>query len=138
MLIDKRLYELYYKHKWLNAFLNSTLYTLFLELVARTGLGDGLMDLTVYDVENTLIVDLSGITFQFGKFNNREIGSIYFECGFNSVINIRNQHPNPIPDRKVLDDIVFDAIGSTEDEPKEVYWSVCEPVQRRLEKARSV
>ncbi|MGC9093199.1 MAG: three-Cys-motif partner protein TcmP [Bacteroidota bacterium] len=29
---------------------------------------------------------------------------------------------NPLPDRKALDDIVFDALGLTEQERKEVYW----------------
>jgi hypothetical protein len=46
--------------------------------------------------------------------------------------------PNPLPDRKVLDDIVFDALELTEDERKEVYWAVCELVKNRLEKAKSL
>ncbi len=40
--------------------------------------------------------------------------------------------------RKALDDIVFDILGLTEDERKEIYWAVCELVKNRLEKARSV
>jgi len=48
------------------------------------------------------------------------------------------QEPNPLPDRKALDDIVFDALGLTEEERKEVYWAVAELVKNRLEKARSV
>jgi len=28
------------------------------------------------------------------------------------------QQPNPLPDRKALDDIVFDALGLTEDEAR--------------------
>ena len=51
---------------------------------------------------------------------------------------IREQEPNPLPDRKALDDIIFDAIGLTEEERKEVYWSVAELVKTRLEKAKSV
>lgn len=45
---------------------------------------------------------------------------------------------NPLPDRKALDDIVFDALELTEDERKEVYWAVCELVKNRLEKAKSL
>jgi len=41
-------------------------------------------------------------------------------------------------DRKGLDDIVFDILGLTQEERKEVYWAVCELVKNRLEKARSV
>jgi len=48
------------------------------------------------------------------------------------------QKPNFLPDRKALDDIVFDILGLTEDERNEVYWSVCELVNNRLDKARSV
>jgi hypothetical protein len=43
-----------------------------------------------------------------------------------------------LPDRKELDDIVFDALGLSEDERKEVYWSVAELVKARLDKAESV
>ncbi len=40
---------------------------------------------------------------------------------------------SPLPDRKRLDDIVFDAIGLTAAERKEIYWSVCELVKNRLD-----
>jgi len=50
----------------------------------------------------------------------------------------REQKPNLLPDRKAFDDIVFDILGLTEDERNEVYWTVCELVKHRLEKARSV
>ena len=51
---------------------------------------------------------------------------------------IRSQKPNPLPDRKALDDIVFDILGLTQEERNEFYWAVCELVKNRLEKARSV
>lgn len=50
----------------------------------------------------------------------------------------RDQKPNPLPDRKALDDIVFDLLGLTEDERDEVYWAVCELVANRLNKAKSL
>jgi len=43
-----------------------------------------------------------------------------------------------LSDRKALDDVVFDALGLTEDERKEVYWAVAELVKNKLEKAKSV
>jgi hypothetical protein len=52
--------------------------------------------------------------------------------------SILEEKLNPLPDRKVLDDIVFDILGFTEDERNEVYWAVCELLKNRLEKARSV
>lgn len=48
------------------------------------------------------------------------------------------QIPNLLPDRKSLDDIVFDAIGLTQEERDEVYRAVCQLVKNRLERARSV
>ncbi|MCX7944137.1 MAG: hypothetical protein N2746_06475 [Deltaproteobacteria bacterium] len=53
------------------------------------------------------------------------------------VLKIK-QKPNLLFDRKVLDDIVFDALGLTEEERNEVYWAVAELVKNRLGKARSV
>lgn len=60
------------------------------------------------------------------------------ELSINPSLPIREQKPNPLPDRKALDDIVFDIRSLTEDERNEVYRAVCELVKNRLEKARSV
>lgn len=70
----------------------------------------------------------------------RPVGSIFTECGIDpeSDIPIAQQEPNPLPDRKALDDIVFDALGLTEEERKEVYRAVCQLVWERISKARSV
>lgn len=64
--------------------------------------------------------------------------SIFTELGFDPNKPIREQGPNPLPDRKTLDDIVFDALELIEEERKEIYWAVAELVQNRLEKARSI
>ena len=48
------------------------------------------------------------------------------------------QKPNSSPDRNTLDIIVFDSPGLIEDKWNEVYWTVCELVKNRLEKAMSV
>ncbi len=61
-----------------------------------------------------------------------------FELGINSNRPIREQKPNPLPDRKALDDIVFDILGLTQEERDEVYRSVCELVKNRLEGAGGV
>ncbi len=58
--------------------------------------------------------------------------------GIKPAIPISKQKPNPLPDCKALDDIVFDVFGLTEDERNEVYWSVCELVANRLNKAKSL
>jgi len=63
---------------------------------------------------------------------------IFEEVGIEPKQPIRSQQPNPLPDRKALDDVVFDILGLTQEERDEVYWAVCELVRKRLEKAKSV
>ena len=67
----------------------------------------------------------------------RIVGSVFKEIGLDKYYSIRKQEPNPLPDRKALDDVIFDALGLSLAERKEVYWAVCELVQNRLNKAKS-
>jgi len=119
---------------------------LFLELLGRNMIGaiTGLK-LQVYEIANLNI--LSPLIFEnkknsieknINKISIRDIKNIFIEIGFDPDKPIREQVSNPLPDRKELDDIVFDIIGLTEDERKEVYWAVAELVQNRLKKAKSV
>jgi hypothetical protein len=73
-------------------------------------------------------------------FLRRQTKDIFTECGIDpeSEILIADQEPNPIPDRKALDDIVFDVLNLTEEERKDVYRAVCQLVWERISKARSV
>jgi len=143
-LIDARLYDIYLKDKEnINSIifsLNSSLTPLFVELNARANLGEGALDFKVYEASEILLLILK----EFKTNNNiksllhREINSIFQELGFDQMKPIREQEPNPLSDRKALDDIVFDALGLTEEEKKEVYWATAELVKNRLDKARSV
>lgn len=74
----------------------------------------------------------------YQEIPSRKALTIYQELNINPHQPIRSQKPNPLPDRKELDDIIFDILGLTKEERKEVYWAVCELVKNRLEKARSV
>jgi hypothetical protein len=82
--------------------------------------------------------DLNDFLLAISRMASRSIQAIFTELGFDPSKPIREQEPNPLPDRKVLDDIIFDALGLTEEERKEVYWAVGELVNNRLEKAKSV
>lgn len=81
---DKRLYELNTQHRKLKYFLNSTLYAFFVECECRVNLGDGLIDLTVYEVENIPTVDIELINSysdkilkpNYDKISAREIKPI--------------------------------------------------------------
>jgi len=123
------------------AFLNTTITALFVNIMGTRNLGQGGLKFETKDAKNLEIfydpglIKVNNLIIQLGR---RLSKSIYEECGFDKSQSLRSQEPNPLPDRKALDDIVFDAIGLTGDERKEVYWATCELVQRRLEKARSV
>ncbi len=128
--------------------LNSTLTAFFVEVLGRKGLGGGAVRLLVEDLRRAEIIVAPSllqkkqrskieelIDSELGK---RRINSVFEELRINPTRPIREQTPNPLPDRKALHDIVFDILGLTQEERNEVYWAVCELVKNRLEKARSV
>jgi len=92
----------------------------------------------VYEVNNLLALAPALMKTSRLLLEKRDLKSIFEELGMNPARPIREQKPNPLPDRKALDDIVFNILGLTEDERTEVYWAVCDLVKNRLEKARSV
>lgn len=140
---DARLYDIYCSEELLPT-LNSAYCLLWIELQARGyGGGGGPVDVKVYEVNEMLIpspefVDSKEVYEHIFTSNSSERLSIFTELGFDPSKPIREQEPNPLPDRKAIDDVVFDALGLTEDERREVYYAVAELVQARLEKARSV
>jgi len=119
--------------------LNCTIYMLFRELKGFHGMGEGVLKLPVKDVKEIYFIDC-----EFSKLSkillNRNQNSIFEECGINpdSNILISNQEPHPLPDRKELDDVVFDALDLSENERKDVYRAVCQLVWDRISKAKSV
>ena len=122
------------------AFLNSTYISLFLETLGNKSLGQGVLDFFMADFLNLrvpVILD-EALLNPFKDFKKRPLRSIFEEIGINPTRPIREQSPTPLPDLKALDDVVFDILGLTQNERNEVYWSVCELVKNRLEKAKSV
>ncbi len=132
--------------QYLCLMLNSTLTWFFVEVLGRKGLGGGAIRLVKIDLVNLPVLNFTALRNQkaedifskFKKFIERQVFSVFTELGFDPTKSIREQEPNPLPDRKALDDIVFDALGLTEEERKEVYFAVAELVKVRLEKAKSV
>ncbi|MDZ7717838.1 MAG: hypothetical protein U5K72_03325 [Balneolaceae bacterium] len=128
-----------YPPETLALYLSSTVACFYKELLGRSNFGGGLLktqkpDLQKIDVVKDLKIDKSI------QFASNIVESIFKECGINpeSEVPISEQEPNPLPDRAELDNIVFDALGLTEEERKEVYRAVCQLVWNRVSKARSV
>ena len=118
--------------------LNSMVCRLFLEVLSRQLTGaQAIADIDVNVWEDILIINNNFKNIK-NNFGERIIYSIFKEIRVDPSRPIREQQPNPLPDRKALDDIIFDALGLTEEERKEVYWATAELVKNRLDKARSV
>ena len=124
--------------------LNSTLTFLMFEVLSRRGFGGGSAIMVKSDLRNHMSIYNPNLLNEhpsdkiFKSFMRREIRTIFEECGIDSNRAIRDQEPNPLPDRAELDNIIFDELGLTQDERKEVYWSVCELVKQRIDKAKSL
>ena len=139
---DKILYDCYLNDNEtiiiIKDILNSTLTRYFIEIFSRQLTGaQAISDIDVIVYKKTLILNPKLISSSILSLN-KNIYSIFKELGFKQNIPVSQQEPNPLPDRKELDDIIFDAIGLTEEERKEVYWATAELVQNRLKKAKSV
>ena len=133
--------------------LNSTISLLFLEIGGRKGLGGGLLSFYGPEFRSHLTLNpglFSGFSAtKYHKFVQRKIRDVFEECGFDKrraslsiqekeYLSLRSQQPNPLPDRKEIDRIAFDALNLSLEERNEVYWSLCESVLSRLHKASSV
>jgi len=125
---------------------NSTLNLLFILINGRVNYGEGVLSLALFEVANLRVLDpekiskecLKPLLKKYSVLKNRSIHPILKEVGLNINSDFYEQIPNPIIDRKTIDDVVFDTLGLTEEERKEVYWATAELVKNRLDKARSV
>ena len=119
-------------------FLNSFISYLFQLNTGRISFGGGLLKIQTYEVNKFCVLETELEDVSYLRNVNRK--SIFEECGIDpkSKIPIEQQEPKPLPDRKELDDIVFDALGLTEEERKDVYRGVCRLVWNRISKAKSL
>jgi len=135
VLADRRLFNVYvdeHHAKTLCAILNSTLVALFNEIHGKTVFGQGLLLCDTYAVEQIPILDPEKLPREttrrllvaFQELARRPIGDIFEE--------VKRR------DRQELDNIVFDSLGLTQDERKQVYAAVVDLVENRVRRAGSV
>lgn len=145
--VGKEFYRVFVKDEYcspltLAIYLNSSFFLLQRELMGLVGLGGGALKFSVYDIGKIYLLDkMPSFPEEVSKrFLERKVFSPIIECGIDpeSFTPIEEQQPNPLPDRKALDDIIFDALGLTEDERKDVYRAVCRLVWNRISKAKNV
>ena len=125
----------------LGSYLNSTLSWLFVEVLGRKNMGEGV--LTCYGPEMRAFPvinpeDLAGIEDLFQPLIQRPVESVFKELGIDPKKPIPLQIPNPKPDRMALDNFIFDVVGLTEPQRSEVYLKLCELVKNRIQKAKNI
>ena len=121
--------------------LKSTIGALQAELFGRTNQGQGVLDTYGWDINFFRFVSI-----KVDKIEKNKILEILKETCNNTFKElrieldkpIREQEPNPFPGKAEIDNIMFDELGLNQDERNEVYWSVCEMVKQRIDKARSL
>ena len=132
VFIDKRLYECYTERPMIMAaLLNCSLTFFFAEIGSRTGLGEGLLDLTVYEVSDWLVVNPKifsegkaiEIEEAFEKICGRDIQPIDKEA--------KNQN------RNLLDELILQSIDLNKPEIQEIYYELIRMVSNRLDRANT-
>jgi len=116
----------------LKAVANCTMGGGFLETIGRSNFGEGILWIAVYEAAQMPVLNPSALT----PFQRERLLSVFGQMASREIRNIFDEIHQP--DRRALDDIVFDVLGLTAGEREAVYEAVVELVRRRLEKARSV
>lgn len=120
--------------------LNSTITFLFCELMGRSALGEGALKIQVAELRNLpipdpmLIVNKADIKQLLNNLSQRPIYSIFKELQVDPETG-NFENARPLPDRKAIDDVVFQALGLTEEEIKALYAGLLELTANRLRKA---
>ena len=104
------------------AALNATLFQLMLNTEARTNFGLGVLEIQTYETANIAVVNPSLLP---------ALDAELFASSDWDVLT-------PSPERRLIDDVVFDALGLTAGEREAVYTGVTELVENRKQRARSV
>ena len=102
--------------------MNATLPQLMFNIGGRANFGGGLLKIQTYEIESLAVVNPSLLP---------ALDAELFASSDWDVLT-------PSPERRHIDDAVFDVLGLTDDEREEVYAGVTELVENRKQRARSV
>ncbi|MEM5866622.1 MAG: N-6 DNA methylase [Candidatus Aenigmatarchaeota archaeon] len=147
---DARLYGITIKKseisaELLGAFLNSSITPIFVELWGRVNLGQGALDVKVYEYGQIPVIEISAIPESkrsaiiksLNLLSQREIKSVFSEINAESPIEVKLEHVKP--DRKELDEhFIKDLIILSLEEQLEIYKAIIDLVKTRLERAKTV
>jgi hypothetical protein len=132
VFIDKRLYECYTKQPMIiAALLNCSLTFFFAEIGSRTGLGEGLLDLTVYEVSDWLIVNPK----IFSESKVIEIEEAFEKISRRNVQPVDQEAKNQ--NRNLFDELILQSIDLDKPEIQEIYYELIRMVSNRLDRANT-
>lgn len=127
----------------LGCLLNSTLYSLIVEIQGRTNMGQGV--LTTYGPDIRSLPTINPIKLKlvskklrksFNKLSKRSMGSIFEEIGVDKPEDVSFDKIKS--DRKELDNILFDVLDLSDEDRLEVYRAIIDLVQRRISKSENI
>lgn len=137
---NNRLYCIDSEFKNLQFLLNSSLSFLLIELIGRSNLGDGALDLKTYEAEKILVTNpelFSAFDFSnIADFLKRPIKPIFQELQVDPETD-SFMNANPLADRKALDEVVFKALGLNHQEIRALYAGLLKLTSNRLKKAKT-
>jgi hypothetical protein len=143
VLVDHNLFEIVTNSNleiWASLFWTGQV--IFRELYGRANLGQGALKTEGEDIKRLMVINpdkaspehLKIIKQCIASISQRTVESVSVEVGMHKEQSV----PHPIADRAILDNVIFDIIGLTHSERKEVYWAAYELVAKRLVKAGSL
>ncbi len=144
VLVDQTFYEIIPKEgvsaESLLAVMNSTLGIFELLRISTSGLGGGLYRPTVNEIRTLSLPDITRLPALAipDAMKQRKIGTIFEECGLDPHRDLSSQDSRPQPDRRLLDETIFDQLGINREWLPEIYRAVCRLVRDRLQKAEKL
>lgn len=121
--------------------LNSTLSYLLIEVLGRRGLGGGAIRLVKKDLIDFPVLNIKendNLIKIYSNMCKRKLNSVMGEIKIIPPSTKNSQSIEVIEDRKIIDNILFDYLGLDQNERNEVYFTLCELIKKRNEKANSV
>jgi len=148
--IDARLYGILLKPshsdkaRILATILNSSFVPIFVELWGRVNLGQGALDVKVYEYANMPIIEptivepyINKIYAILDEISKRNIESVFKEIGAETPEEVLIDKVEP--KRRALDKIIMGSVlGLIEEEQVDVYKAVIDLVKTRIERAKTV
>ena len=102
--------------------MNSSFCQLIINVQARANFGAGVLEVQTYEIQNLMVVN---------PLLLQELDATIFAATNWDVLT-------PSPERRQIDEMVFDVLGLTPGEREGIYESICELVNNRKRRARSM